>query len=75
MSKKKSLMNDETRRTIRRRARHTRTKAELVESLFDSFRHLQIDPWEVSLEDMKIAVVVAAHAVRESRAGTVNLPA
>lgn len=69
-------MNDHLRRTIRRRTRYARTKTELVTAIFDSFRHLEIDLQDVSLEDMKIAVVVAARAVRESGGESpLNMPA
>ena len=59
-----SVINDDVRKTIRRRARQARTKADFRLSLFESLQQMQIDPWDVSLEDMKVAVLVAGRAVR-----------
>jgi hypothetical protein len=58
------VMNEQVLRTIRYRSRQVNTKEEMVTAIFDSFREWQIDLHDVSLEDMKIAVVVAAREIR-----------
>ncbi len=62
-------MNEQIKRAIRQRASQARNKNELVRAVFDSFRSSQIDVRQVSLEDMKIAVVEAARAARASQSG------
>ena len=63
---KPNLLTEQVRQAIRERTRQSRSKGELVETLFDSLRRLQIEPRELSLHEMKLAVAVAVHAVRES---------
>jgi hypothetical protein len=76
MLKEESIMNEQIRKAIRHRASKARTKTQLVKAVFDSFRSSQIDPRGVSLEDMKAAVVVAAHAAREAgQKNPANMPA
>jgi hypothetical protein len=69
MIKEESIMNEQIKRAIRQRASKARNKNELVRAVFDSFRSSQIDIRQVSLEDMKIAIVEAARAARASQAG------
>lgn len=59
-------MNDSIRRAIRQKARGAHNKDELVEAVFDSFRGAKVDLRQVSLEDMKNAVVEAARSARTS---------
>ncbi len=76
MIKEESIMNEQIRRAIRHRASKAKTKRDLVRAVFDSFRSSQINVREVSLDDMKTAVVVAARAARESSGlNPGNLPA
>lgn len=70
MIKEESIMNEQIRRAIRQRASKARNNNELVRAVFDSFHHSQIDVRQVSLEDMKIAVVEAARAARQSQEGS-----
>ena len=67
MIKEESIMNEQIKRAIRHRASKAKNKNELVRAVFDSFRSSQIDIRQVSLEDMKIAVVEAARAARLSQ--------
>jgi hypothetical protein len=69
MIKEESIMNEQIKRAIRQRASKARNNNELVRAVFDSFRNSQIDVRKVSLEDMKIAVVEAARAARQSQEG------
>ena len=64
-------MDEKIRRAIRQRARHAHSKDELVQAVFDTFKASAIHPRDVSLEDMKTAVVEAARAARayDDRAG------
>ena len=76
MFKEDSIMNEQIRKAIRHRASKARTKTQLVKAVFDSFRSSQIDPRQVSLEDMKIAVMVAARAARAAgQKNPENMPA
>lgn len=61
-----SQMNEQIKRAIRLRARRALTKDDLVRAVFDSFRAQQIELRQVSLEDMKDALVEAARAARHS---------
>lgn len=61
-------MNEQLKRAIRQRARGARNNNELVRAVFDTFKSSRIDLRHVSLEDMKIAIVEAARAARESQA-------
>lgn len=65
MFKEDSIINDQIRRAIRQRARRAVSKDDLVRAVFDTFRAQQIDLRNVSLDDMKSALVEAA---REARA-------
>lgn len=69
MIKEESIMNEQIKRAIRLRAGKARNNNELVRAVFDSFKSSQIDVRQVSLEDMKIAVVEAARAARASQSG------
>jgi hypothetical protein len=66
MLKEETIMNETIRRAIRQRAVSARSKDELVEAIFATFRAAQIDVRRVSLEDMKLALVEAARAAREA---------
>ena len=69
-------MNDQIRKAIRHRASKAKTKTQLVKAVFDSFRSSQIDPRNVSLEDMKAAVTEAARAARAAgQINPANMPA
>ena len=71
MFKEDSVMNEQIRRAIRQRARRAVSKDDLVRAVFDSFRSQQIELRNVSLEDMKNALVEAARAARDEK----SLPA
>jgi len=58
-------MNEQIRKAIRQRARRAVSKDDLVRAVFDSFRAQEIDLRNVSLDDMKSALVEAARAARE----------
>ena len=58
-------MNEQIRKAIRQRALRAVSKDDLVRAVFDSFRSQQIDLRNVSLDDMKSALVEAARAARE----------
>src|SRR4051812_23043316 len=60
-------MNDQIRKAIRQRARRAVSKDDLVRAVFDSFRSQQIELRNVTLEDMKAALVEAARAAREEK--------
>ena len=60
-----NIMNDQIRRAIRHRAQRAVSKDDLVRAVFDTFRAQQIDLRNVTLEDMKSALVEAARAARE----------
>jgi hypothetical protein len=61
----KPHMNDQIRKAIRQRASRAVSKDDLVRAVFDTFRSQQIDLRNVTLEDMKSALVEAARAARE----------
>ncbi len=65
MIKEETIMNETIRRAVRQRAETARSKDELVQAIFDTFRAARIDPRHVSLDDMKSAVVEAARAARD----------
>jgi hypothetical protein len=65
MFKEDSVMNDQIKRAIRQRANRALTNDDLVRAVFDGFRAQSIDLRNVSLEDMKTALVEAARAARE----------
>jgi hypothetical protein len=60
-----NIMNDHIRRAIRHRARRAVSKDDLVRAVFETFRAQQIELRNVSLEDMKAALVEAARSARE----------
>ena len=60
-----TYMNEQIRKAIRQRARRAVSKDDLVRAVFDSFRAQEIDLRNVSLDDMKSALVEAARAARE----------
>jgi hypothetical protein len=66
LQRENSQMNEQIKRAIRLRARRALTNDDLVRAVFDSFRAQQIDLRQVSLEDMKDALVEAARAARPS---------
>jgi hypothetical protein len=59
-----TVMNEQVKRAIRQRARRALTNDDLVRAVFDSFRSQQIELRNVSLEDMKVALVEAARAMK-----------
>ena len=63
----KVLMNEQVRRAIRQRTRRAVSKDDLVRAVFDTFRSQQIELRNVSLDDMKSALVEAARAAREEK--------
>jgi hypothetical protein len=65
MFKEDFIMNEQIKRAIRQRANRALTKDDLVRAVFDTFRAQEIDLRNVSLEDMKTALVEAARAARE----------
>lgn len=65
MIKEETIMNESIRKAVRQRAESARSKDEIVNAIFDTFRAARIDPRHVSLEDMKTAVVEAARAARD----------
>ena len=65
MQKEQTIMNEQIRKAIRQRARRAVSKDDLVRAVFDSFRSQQIDLRNVSLDDMKSALVEAARSARE----------
>jgi hypothetical protein len=76
MIKEEIIMNEQIKKAIRQRASAARNNNELVRAVFDTFKSSRIDVRQVSLEDMKIAVVEAARAARASQSGLArHLPA
>lgn len=75
MIKEEIIMNEQIKKAIRQRARAARNNNELVRAVFDTFKISRIDVRQVSLEDMKIAVVEAARAARASQDEARQLPA
>jgi hypothetical protein len=65
MFKEDTIMNEQIRKAIRQRARRAVSKDDLVRAVFDGFRAQQIELRNVTLEDMKTALVEAARAARE----------
>jgi hypothetical protein len=66
MLKDESIMNEKLKKAIRLRARRAVTKDDLVRAVFETFRAQQIDARDVSLDDMKTALLESARAARES---------
>jgi hypothetical protein len=64
-TEEKSLMNEQIKKAIRQRASRAVSKDDLVRAVFDTFRAQQIELRNVSLEDMKSALVEAARAARD----------
>jgi hypothetical protein len=67
MFKEDSMMNEQIRKAIRQRAARAISKDDLVRAVFDGFKAQQVALRDVSLEDMKSALVVAARAAREHK--------
>jgi hypothetical protein len=65
MFKEDSIMNEQIRKAIRQRASRAVSRDDLVRAVFDGFRAQQIELRNVTLEDMKSALVEAARAARE----------
>jgi hypothetical protein len=63
--KEVSKMNEQIRKAIRQRARRAVSRDDLVRAVFDSFKSQQVELRNVTLEDMKAALVEAARAQRE----------
>jgi hypothetical protein len=61
-----SQWNETIKRAIRQRAGRALTNDDLVRAVFESFRAQQIELRNVSLEDMKAALVEAARAAKHS---------
>ena len=61
-----SLLNEKIKRAIRQRAGRALTNDDLVRAVFESFRAQQIELRNVSLEDMKAALVEAARAAKHT---------
>jgi hypothetical protein len=57
-------VNENIRIAIQQRARQAVTKDDLVRAVFDGYLAENIEPRNVSLEDMKVALVWAASAAR-----------
>ena len=66
MLTEESKMNEQIKRAIRQRARHARSNEDLVRAVFDSFKAAKIRLRDVTLEDMKCAVVEAVRASRHA---------
>ena len=64
MFKEETHMNEQIRKAIRQRARTAVSKDDLVRAIFDSFRSQSIEIRDVSLEDMKAALLEAALAAK-----------
>ena len=60
-------MNEQIRKAIRQRANRAVSKDDLVRAVFDSFRSQQVELRNVTLEDMKAALIEAARAAREHK--------
>jgi len=69
MLKEETIMNEKIKRAIRQRARNARSNDDLVQAIFDTFEAAEINLRDVSLEDMKSALVEAARAARASGTG------
>jgi hypothetical protein len=67
MKSVRTMMNEQIRKAIRQRASRAVSKDDLVRAVFDSFRSQQIELRNVTLEDMKVALVEAARAAREEK--------
>jgi hypothetical protein len=67
MFKEDSIMNEQIRKAIRQRASRAVSKDDLVRAVFDGFRAQQIELRNVTLEDMKSALVEAARAARDHK--------
>ena len=67
MFKEDSIMNEQIRKAIRQRAHRAVSKDDLVRAVFDSFRAQQVELRNVTLEDMKAALVEAARAARDHK--------
>ena len=65
MVKEETIMNEQIKKAIRQRASRAVSKDDLVRAVFDSFRSQEIALRNVTLEDMKAALVEAARAARE----------
>ena len=57
-------MNEQIRIAIRQRARQANSNDDLVRAVFDTYLAENIEPRNVSLEEMKVALVLAASAAR-----------
>lgn len=60
-------MNEQIRQAIQTRARKAKSNDDLVSAVFYTFEAAHINPSEVSLDDMKTAIVTAARAARAAR--------
>ena len=60
-----SIVNEQVRDAIRQRARQALSKDDLVQAVFDTLSAQHIDLRNVSLEDMKAALVDVAQVARE----------
>jgi hypothetical protein len=65
MFKDDSVLNEQIRKAIRQRASRALSKDDLVRAVFDSFRTQEIALRNVTLEDMKAALVEAARAQKQ----------
>ena len=65
MFQEKSSENEQIRRAIRERACQAVSNDDLVQVVFDTLYAQHIDLRNVSLEDMKVALVDAARLARE----------
>jgi len=62
-----TIMNEQIKKAIRQRAKRAVSKDDLVRAVFDTFRSQQIELRNVSLEDMKAALIEAARAARDHK--------
>jgi hypothetical protein len=69
MLKDESIMNEKLKLAIQKRARNAQSNDELISALFETFEAADIKPREVSLEDMKTALVEAVRASRRTDIG------
>lgn len=65
MFKEDSVLNEQIRKAIRQRASRAVSKDDLVRAVFDSFRTQEISLGNVTLEDMKAALIEAARAQKQ----------
>jgi hypothetical protein len=65
MFKEDSVLNEQIRKAIRQRASRAVSRDDLVRAVFDSFRTQEISLRNVTLEDMKAALVEAARAQKQ----------